>query len=261
MPSSRRKRSWCLRRRPLSSPAWYGSARQALAGQPVGGLLDLLARLAIDDARVAVVLVAQEAQQLGARVAVLLDDGVADVRPVEAADEGPCVLQLQALDDVGARVRIGGGGQRDARHAGKTLVQHAQAEVFLAEVVPPLADAVRLVDGEQAEQLPLVQRVEHRQEARREDALRRGVQQHQPARAQLALHRLRLLAVERGIQEAGVHAHFLERADLVVHQRDQRRHHHRHALARRGGGRSPAPGSTGSCRRRWASAPARPRRR
>ena len=45
-----------------------------------------LRALAVDDAGVAVVLVAQEAQQLLARV-VLLDDGVADVRPVEAADE------------------------------------------------------------------------------------------------------------------------------------------------------------------------------
>ena len=58
-----------------------------------------------------------------------------------------------------------------------------------------------------------------------------------------------------------MHAGLLERADLVVHQRDQRADHHAPRRARRDGARSPAPGSTGSCRRRWASAPARRRRR
>jgi hypothetical protein len=64
---------------------------------------------------------------------------------------------LQALDDVGAGVGVGGGGERDARHAGKRSCRMRQLQVLLAEVVPPLADAVRLVDGEQAEQAALVQ--------------------------------------------------------------------------------------------------------
>ena len=228
MPSSRRKRSWWRRRMPGVEPGVVGQRRQALVGQPGGGFLDLLARLAIDDAGVALVLVAQEAQQLAPRI-VLLDDGVADVRPVEAADEGLRILQLQPHHDVGAGVGVGGGRQRQPRHAGKTLVQHAQAQVLLAEVVAPLADAVRLVDGKQAEQAALVQRIQHRQETRRQDALRRRVQQHQPPRAQFALDRRRILAVQRAVQEAGMHAQLFQRADLVVHQRDQRRHHHRHA--------------------------------
>ena len=67
-----------------------------------------------------------------------------------------------------ARVSVvGGGGERDARHAGEALVQHVERQVVLAEVVAPLADAVRLVDREQAQQAALVQRIELRQEARR----------------------------------------------------------------------------------------------
>jgi hypothetical protein len=34
------------------------------------------------------------------------------------------LAQLQPLDDLGARRRVGGGGERDARHAGEALVQH-----------------------------------------------------------------------------------------------------------------------------------------
>ena len=45
-------------------PGVVGQRGEALVGQPGGGFLDLLARLAVDDAGVAVVLVAQEAQQL-----------------------------------------------------------------------------------------------------------------------------------------------------------------------------------------------------
>jgi hypothetical protein len=115
-PSSRRKRSWWRLRTSASSPAWYGSAAMPSATSHSAVLLDLLARLAVHDAGIAVVLVLDEAQQLRARV-VLLDDRVADVGPVEAADEDARVLELQALDDVGARQVVGGGRQRDARHA------------------------------------------------------------------------------------------------------------------------------------------------
>jgi hypothetical protein len=58
---------------------------------------------AVDDAGLALVLVAQQAQQLRARL-VLLDDGVADVGPVEAGHEGARALQRRRCDDVGSRV-------------------------------------------------------------------------------------------------------------------------------------------------------------
>ena len=211
-------------------PGVIGQRRHALALQPGRRLLHLLAAAAVDDPGVALVLVADEAQQLGARV-VALDDGVADVRTVEAADEQARVLQLQPLDDVGAGVVVGGGGQRDARHRGEALVQRAQAEVFLAEVVAPLADAVRLVDREQAQQATLVQRLHHRQEARRQQPLRCDVEQRQPPGQQVALDRRGLLRAQRGVQEGRRHADLVERADLVLHQRDQRADHHRDPLA------------------------------
>jgi hypothetical protein len=103
------------------------------------------------------VFVVQKAQQLLLGL-VLLDDGVADVGPVEAGHEQARFFELQALDDVGAGVVVGRGRQRQARHARELLVQRAQAQVFLAEVVAPLADAVRFVDGKQAQQAALVQR-------------------------------------------------------------------------------------------------------
>ncbi len=80
---------------------------------------------------------------------MLLDDGVADVRPVEAGDETGGAVQAEALADVPARLRIGGGGQGEERHRRKELAQAAELEILGAKIVPPLRDAVRLVDGEQ----------------------------------------------------------------------------------------------------------------
>ena len=200
----------------------------AFADQPGGGLVDLFARLAVDDAGVALVLVVDEAQQLRARV-VLFDDGVADVGAVEAADEDARGLQLQPLDDVGARELVGGGGQRDARHDGVALVQHIEREVVLAEVVAPLAHAMSLIDGEQAEQPALVERIELRQKARCGDALGRGVQQHQSTAHHFALDALGVFCAQAGVEARRVHPGFFERAHLIVHQRDQRADHDGHA--------------------------------
>jgi len=63
---------------------------QAFVGQPGGGFLDFLACLAIDDAGIAVVLVAQEAQQLASRL-VLFDDGVADVNSEKCIGCKKCI--------------------------------------------------------------------------------------------------------------------------------------------------------------------------
>jgi hypothetical protein len=63
-----------------------GDGIEALRAQELGRLVHLAPRQAVDDAGVARVLVAQKLQQLPARLG-LLDDAVADVRPVEAGDE------------------------------------------------------------------------------------------------------------------------------------------------------------------------------
>ncbi len=102
-----------------------GQRLQARVLQHAGNFFHALARLAVDDAGFALVLGLDETQQLARRVG-LLDDGVADVGPVEAADELARVLQLEALDHVLARQRVGRGRQRHARHVGEGLVQQAQ---------------------------------------------------------------------------------------------------------------------------------------
>ncbi|EGY01901.1 hypothetical protein AZA_54302 [Nitrospirillum viridazoti Y2] len=193
-----------------------GQGVQPLVLQPVGQRLHPGARQAIDDARVLRMVAADEVQQLPALI-VLGRHAIGDVGPVEAGDELPRLAQSQALHDVGLGLRVGRGRQRDARHGGETLVQHRQLQVFRPEVVAPLADAVRLVQGEQADARP----VQQLQEARGDQPLRRHVQQVQIAPLARPLHIQRLAPVQGGVQVGGAHTGLPQRVHLVAHQGDQ----------------------------------------
>src|SRR5262245_23712640 len=94
-----------------------GQGAYPLPVQPVGDGVDLLAGQAVDDAAFPLVLL-QEIPQLFARL-VALGDGVGDVGAVEAGGEDARGAEREAVDDVGAGERVGGGGERDARHAGE----------------------------------------------------------------------------------------------------------------------------------------------
>ena len=111
-------------------------------------------------------------------------------------------------------------------------MQHRQRAVFGAEVVAPLAHTVRLVNGKQAEFAPAVQAVEQVEKTRRRQALRRGIQQRDLAALHAPLHVQRLLPVECGVEESRLHPRLVQRTHLVVHQRNQRRHHDRNPMPR-----------------------------
>ena len=127
-----------------------GQRLDAGLGQRLGGVLDLGARQAIDDAGVAGVALLDESLELGLRV-LLVDDFIFDVRAIETRDELRGIGEPEAGDDLLARQVIGGGGQRDARHVGKTLGDDGKADIFRAEVMAPLRHAMRLVDREQGD--------------------------------------------------------------------------------------------------------------
>ncbi len=113
-------------------------------------VLDLGARQAIDDPRVS--RMAPRDERLELRLCILLvDDLVADVRAVEARHEARSAGQAQAVDDLLARQRIRGGGERDAWHVWKALREHGEPDIFRAEIMTPLRYAVRFVDREQSE--------------------------------------------------------------------------------------------------------------
>ncbi len=106
-------------------------------------------------------------------------------------------------------------------------MQGREAEVFRAEIVPPLRHAVRFVDGEQRDAGLFEQALK----ARGEQAFRRDVQELELAGDEFALDLHCRRIVQTGIQERRRNAQFPQGRDLILHQRDQRRDHHRAALA------------------------------
>ena len=60
---------------------------------------------------------------------------------------------LQAKDpyDISPCVWICGGGQRNQRHAREMIAQFSQGRVFRTEIVTPMRDAVRFIDGKQGD--------------------------------------------------------------------------------------------------------------
>ena len=74
--------------------------------------------------------------------------GEAQVGTVERGDERPGMVQVELPDDIFARDFVGGGGQGDDGHVRELLVQNPHLCVFRPEVMSPLRDAVRFVDGE-----------------------------------------------------------------------------------------------------------------
>ena len=207
-------------------PGVVGERGDAVAGEQLGGGLDLRARQAVDDAGLTLV-AAQELEQLAPRIG-LLDDPVADVRPVEARHEDARALEAELRDDLGARLRVGGGGQCDARHVRKALVQHGELRVFRAEVMAPLRHAVRLVDRVERDRA----RGEQREAALGEQALGRDIEQVELAASHGRLDARRAGRAQRRVEVRRAHAVGEQRVDLVLHQGDQRRHHDADALAK-----------------------------
>jgi hypothetical protein len=144
-------------------------------------------------------------------------DVVADVGAVEPRDDQPVVADAELGKDVAAGTGVSGGGQRQPGDIRETVEQGAQQAIVGAKVVAPLADAMRLVDREQRQR----DFAEHPREAFARRPFGGSVEQVEFAPRQGVADRLRILA-DAG-QRGGAKAMRLGRADLVLHQRDQRR--------------------------------------
>lgn len=95
----------------------------------------------------------------------------------------------------------------------------------------PLAHAMGLVDGEQRQLALGVQIIEQAQKARCVQALGRRIEQGDVAALQAQLHLAGFVVAEGGVQIGGTDAGLVQRADLIVHQRNQRRDHDAHPMA------------------------------
>ena len=153
-----------------------GNMLTQLAAQPLGGRIGALARAGIDDRGQRSGL-GQQGRDSGLSFALARrrHHVVREVRPLEAGGDPHRVVQAEPVDDVDGHPRRRRRRGRQDRPRLQTLGDLPELVVLGAEVVAPLADAVRLVDDEQADvSLQLLA------DAGRPEALRRDVEHPRP---------------------------------------------------------------------------------
>ena len=201
-----------------------GKHADAVSRKQRGGFDGLAARQAIDDA--ALPRMAADKFAKLRLPCLLVGDRQADVRPVEAKHELRNLVREQPGRDVFARHFIGGRRQRGDGRVRKQFRQSRQVLVFRPERRPPLRDAVRFVNGDETHRQCL-QTVEHRlahQALGREvEELRFALGDSLPRIVVVLPTVARVDAVSRNTSE-------LERRDLILHKRDERRDDHRKAF-------------------------------
>ena len=156
-------------------------------------------------------------------------DGQRQALAVERAAVG-AQRRAELVGDVGDHAVVRGGGGAEHGHVGGQRLEHAHdAPVVRTEVVAPVADAVRLVDHQQADRAR--DDAEHLvAEALVREPLGRDQQQVDLVVGQALHDRLELVGVRR-VDRLGAHADARGHLDLVAHQREQGRHEQRGAGA------------------------------
>ena len=76
-----------------------------------------------------------------------LHQHVANIRTVKTADLNQRIVQPQQAHDILARGVVGCGGQRHKRQRREPLAQLTERGIFRAEIVAPLGDTVRFING------------------------------------------------------------------------------------------------------------------
>ena len=191
-----------------------GQRGAAACRQLFGDALGLVAAGCIDDARPR--LLRSQGLELGGN-AVTRAHVVADVGSVEAGDHEPVLRDSELAQDVSAGAMVSGRRQREPWNVGIVVEQALELAVVGAEIMAPLADAMRLVDGNQRE----IDAPDQPPERVARRSFGCDVEQVELAAAQ-PLHGSLSVAVGGG-QRGGSQAERIGAADLVVHQRDQRR--------------------------------------
>ena len=146
--------------------------------------------------------------------------GEAQVRAVEARDDLARVRRdPQPLEDVAPHDRVGGRGQRERARRAELAARGVQGEVVGPEVMAPLGDAVRLVHHEEPHAVVL----QPGHEVPVREPFGRDIEQRRAALDEVEVAPVLLAARDRRVDEAGRDARALQRLDLVLHERDQRR--------------------------------------
>jgi len=219
-----------LHRIPLGAreAGMVGPGSKALFAEGGGALLGAVPAQAVHDPGFLPVLcgIPQEHR----RRVPLLHHPVGEVSAVETAGELPGPHQAELLPDVGPGLRDRRGGEGHDRDLRELLFYERQPAVLGPEVVPPLRDAVGLVDGHEPE-IALLQESE---EPGLEALLGRDIEDPEAAVPHGGGDRLLLAGTKAARTGRGRDAPAVTVVCLVLHQGNERRDNDRQAAAVQG---------------------------
>ena len=206
----------------LGKPCMVARGGNAAVAQKLAHPLDACARGAVDDTGFSRARLHQ--LQRFCQLAVRMQHLKIEVRAVEARDVAKRVRKPQVPDDIGADLR--GGGRREGGDDGSVRQRGQERRDFQiawAEILPPLGDAVRLVDREKRHRHPCSQG----KEALRLQPLRRDVQKLILSGGRFCIGASQLLERQRAVEKRRRYPCLRQRCYLVFHQGNERRDHNR----------------------------------
>src|SRR4030088_256750 len=112
-------------------------------------MIDRLSRGCIDDSESLVLSENLDKAPLFVGVVLHRNHEVMEIRAVEPGDDGLGIPESQLAADISPHLGRSRGGQRDRGRRPKLLVDLLHTEVAGAEIMTPLADAMRFVDREE----------------------------------------------------------------------------------------------------------------
>ena len=154
---------------------------------------------------------------------VAQEHAVDEVGTIERSHFFERIAQPELRHDVATHAAGRRGGEGMDARLRQQRPHLAEPAVLRPEVVPPLADAVGLVHGDEAH-AHLRQPAHEAFAAVAHEALRRHVQQARVSLAHRAHDVALLILVEGAVVAGGGHAVGVQPVHLVLHQRDERRH-------------------------------------
>jgi hypothetical protein len=149
------------------------------------------------------------------------------VRAVERAHENPWVADEQPLGDFRPCRLVRSRGHGDHLDATERFRDLAQAQILRAEIVTPLRDAMRLVNGEEIDP-GLAERCDR---VVAQQPFGRDIEKPQRTLVEAARYPPALVGIGGGIEACRLDPGLAQLRDLVAHQRYQRRNHKGEAAA------------------------------
>jgi hypothetical protein len=147
-------------------------------------------------------------------------DAVDEVRPIERAHEDRRIAQAQLCGDIRAHALGGGGGVSVHARLWKTFLETCELTIFRAKVVAPVADAMGFVDSEGA----YFETLDELQKTWRQQSLRRDEDETKAPFEHLLFGSAQFFWSHATIKCRRWITAFAQPIDLILHQRDKRRH-------------------------------------